>query len=178
MQAFGPHNATAEVLTFKEGFLSPIAHDLRIQVQQFEVEVEDGEVRGDFDLSSLVVISAQKDGVDEPGAIRADEKKKILITIQKDVLHTQRYPDAHFTTNLNDLEDGVVEGELELHGETHDVRARIQEAPEGVRVSVDVRQPDFGIKPYTAMFGTLRVREDVIIEAFLKGVTLEDLGLS
>lgn len=176
MVAFSPRNATAEVLTYKEGLLSPIAHDLRIRVQEFEIEVEDGEVRGDFDLSSLTVVTALKDGADAPSALSKDDKDKIRRTIQHDVLHTQRYPETHFVADMNDLdENGVVEGELELHGEERDVKARVREEEGGVRVSVDVYQPDFGIVPYTAMFGTLRVRADVVIEVFLQGVTLKDL---
>lgn len=175
MSAFSPRNATAEVLTFKEGLLSPIAHDLRIRVQRFEVTVEGGEVRGDFDLGSLVVICARKDGVDEPGTLSDDDKRKIRDTMQTEVLHVQRYPETHFEADLNDVRDGVVTGELELHGEERAVRARVAEESGGVRVSVDVHQPDFGIKPYSAMFGTLRVREDVVIEVFLQDVTIADL---
>lgn len=175
MAAFSPRNASAEVLTFKEGLLSPIAHDLRIRVQRFDVEVEDGEVRGDFDLSSLVVVCARKDEEDEPGTLSDADKEKIRDTIQSEVLHTSRYPETHFEADLNDLVDGVLVGTLELHGEEREVRARVVEEPAGVRVSVEVYQPDFGIKPYSAMFGTLRVRADVVIEVLLKDTTLEAL---
>lgn len=175
MAAFSPRNASAEVLTFKEGLLSPIAHDLRIRVQRFEVSVDGGEVCGDFDLGSLVVVCARKDQEDEPGTLSDADKAKIRDTIQAEVLHTSRYPETHFEADLNELADGVVPGVLELHGEEREVRARVVEEPAGVRVSVDVHQPDFGIKPYSAMFGTLRVRADVVIEVLLKGVTLDEL---
>lgn len=175
MPAFSQRNATAEVLTFKEGLLSPIAHDLRIRVQRFDVTVEDGEVEGDFDLGSLVVTCARKEGIDEPGTLSEADKEKIRQTMQQEVLHTSRYPDTHFRADLGSLADGYITGELELHGETREVRARISEEPAGVRVSVDVHQPDFGIKPYSAMFGTLRVRADVVIDVLLQGTTIQEL---
>lgn len=175
MAEFSPKNARVDVLTFKEGLLSPIAHDLLIRVQRFEIEVEDGRVEANIDLSSLVVVNARKDGSDEPGTLSDSDKEKIAKTIQSEVLHTQRYPEAHFEADLGSIEEGYVEGELELHGESRDVRARVEEIDGDVRVSVEVWQPDFKITPYSAMFGTLRVRGDVIIQVTLQGTTLADL---
>lgn len=175
MPAFSQRNAATEVLTFKEGLLSPIAHDLRIRVQRFDVTVEDGEVEGDFDLGSLTVSCARKDGADEPGLLSDADKEKIRLTMLQDVLHTARYPDTHFHARLDTLRDGYIDGELELHGESHAVRAKLVDEPAGVRVSVEVHQPTFGIKPYQAMFGTLRVRADVVIDVLLQGTTIQEL---
>lgn len=175
MLTFDPNNANVEVLTFKEGLLSPMAHDLRIEVTTFDIEVENGRVEGHFDLSSLVVVSALEDGEDKPGALSASDKKKIQQAIRNDVLHTQRYPECVFSSDLNDLENDHVRGELELHGEEGEIQAEVEETSSGVWVSVKVHQPDFGIKPYTAMLGSLRIRADVIIRVRLHDITLEAL---
>lgn len=175
MLTFDSNNANVEVLTFKEGLLSPMAHDLRIDVTRFDIEVEDGRVEGHFDLSSLVVVSALEGGEDKPGALSASDKQKIEKTIRNEVLHTQRYPECVFSADLQDLENDHVSGELELHGEDGDVRAEVLETETGVWVSVKVHQPDFGIKPYTAMLGSLRIRADVVIRVRLHGVTLDEL---
>lgn len=175
MIEFSPKNARVEVLTYKEGLLSPVAHDLLIRVQRFAIEVDEGKVDAEIDLSSLVVVNARKDGSDEPGTLSDSDKEKIRKTIQGEVLHTQRYPEAHFEADLHALDEGAVEGELELHGENRDVRARVEEIDGGVRVSVEVWQPDFNIVPYSAMFGTLRVRADVVIQVTLLDTTLEAL---
>ena len=175
MAEYTPQNARVEVLTFKEGLLSPVAHDLLIRVQRFEITLDGGRVEADIDLSSLIVTCARKNGEDEPGTLSDADKEKIRNTIQTDVLHTHRYPEAHFEADLNDLDEGQLEGELELHGETNDVRARVEEIGGDVRVSVEVHQPDFNVTPYTAMFGTLRVRADVIIQVTFIGCTLDEL---
>lgn len=175
MLTFDPDNARVEVLTFKEGLLSPMAHDLCIRVTAFDIEIEDGRVEGHFDLSSLIVVSALEDGEENRGALSAGDKKKIQKAIRNDVLHTQRYPECVFEADLHDLEDEQVAGELELHGEEGEITADVQTQDGGVCVSVKVHQPDFGIKPYSAMLGSLRIRPDVIIRVFFPDVTLDAL---
>lgn len=175
MLTFTPDNANVEVLTFKEGLLSPMAHDLRIAVTRFDIEIDDGKVEGHFDLSSLIVVSALDGGEENPSALSASDKAKIQKTIRNDVLHTQRYPECVFSADLNDLEEGLVAGDLELHGEDGEVQATVEENDDGVWVSVKVHQPDFGIKPYTAMLGSLRLRADVIIRVRLRDVTIASL---
>lgn len=175
MPKFTGRNARAEVLTFKEGLLSPIAHDLRIRVQRFEIVVENGSIEAEFDLSSLIVVCARKDGTDEPGTLSDADKAKIQKTIQLDVLHTDRHPWANFEADFDDLQGGLLEGQLELHGETRQVQATLGEEGDHLRVEVNVNQPDFGIKPYSAMMGTLKVRPDVIIAVDLLDTRLDDL---
>lgn len=175
MLTFTPANARVEVLTFKEGLLSPMAHDLRIDVQDFEVEISDGHVEGHFDLSSLVVVSALDKGEVDGSALSDGDKRKIQKAIRNEVLHTSRYPECTFEADLNGVDKGIVVGELELHGEEGTVRANVEESAAGVSVSVDVHQPDFGIKPYTAMLGSIRIRPKVIIRVLLKDITLEAL---
>lgn len=175
MPEFNASNAVAEVLTFKEGMLSPMAHDLRIAVQQFSITVTDGRVEADFDLSSLIVVSAQKGGHDAPDALSPQDRTKIEKTIRQDVLHTQRYPSCFFEANLDDLDGDIVPGTLELHGEERTVEAHVEQQADGVSIQVRVHQPDFGIQPYTAMMGALRIRPHVIIRAYLRDAVLKDL---
>ena len=63
--AMARHDAsTAEVLvfTFKEGLLSPLAHDLKLRVTRFSLEVAEtsDSVAAEFDPRSLVVLTAMK----------------------------------------------------------------------------------------------------------------------
>ena len=172
MTRFDASNATVEVLTFKEGFLSPIAHDLRIRVATLDVEIDSDRIVAEIDLSSLYVVCAVKEGSDEPGTLSESDKAKIRKTIRDDVLHASRYPIARFEADLADLDGETLQGELELHGESRMVTARLHQTGPDLNVEVNVHQPDFGIKPYSAMMGTLKVRADVVIH-----VTMRDFQL-
>lgn len=151
----------AEVLvyTFKDGLLSAMAHDLKLRVERVEVEVE-GEtaVRATFDASSLRVVTTRKDGADHAGLLPAVMYGEIEKNIRNDVLRSARFPQVKFeSTSVSSTE---VVGQLTLCGVTRQVRCR----REGDRVEARLDVRDFGIKPYTAMLGTLKVKPEVVVE--------------
>src|SRR6202012_2525142 len=75
-----PHHdaASAEclVLTYKEGLLSAVAHDLSIRVGSFTVTVNEEPLaaRARFDAGSLRVVSAVHDGAPRPDALSDADK--------------------------------------------------------------------------------------------------------
>ena len=52
-----------------------------------------------------------------------------------------------------------VVGKLTLHGVTREIRC----TRSGELVEARLDQRDFGIKPYSAMFGTLKVKPEVVV---------------
>ncbi len=153
-----------EIFTYKEGLLSKVAHDLRIVAEKTTVTVDGERLEVRVDLNALSVASAQKNGTDDHGALSAGDKKKIRGTLQKDVLHTNRYPEAHFEGTFTLQDDGAsVEGRLSLHGTTRNLTLPIKKQNGTWQGSVRLHQPDFGITPYSAMLGTLKVQAGVDI---------------
>jgi polyisoprenoid-binding protein YceI len=60
------------------------------------------------------------------------------------------------------VEGGRVEGELELAGERHPISFELAAGEDGrFTGSTTVRQSDWGMKPYSALFGTLKVADGV-----------------
>jgi hypothetical protein len=163
---FDETSASCQVFTFKEGLLSPVAHDLRLRVTRFSIEVAE-QIVARFDASSLVVESPMKDGADDPSALSEADKHKIAGQIRDDVLHSARFPEITFrSTAWAPRADGGhdLQGELALHGVTRRVEARTTASEGRQCLSLVLHQPDFGITPYRALLGTLRVRADVRIE--------------
>ncbi len=162
--------ATCHVFTEKEGLLSKVAHDLRIRVDSFEVSIEgEGDeraVHATFDPRSLVVETALASGRDNPGALSASDFRKIEDTIRKEVLHTRKHPKIEFrSTRVEDDGDDLrVTGELTLHGRTRELRLRVRDAGEAWETEATLHQPDFGIAPYKAMLGTLKIKPDVRVK--------------
>ena len=68
MPTYDSSNASCVVFTFKEGLLSPVAHDLRISVTRFSVLLDGARstVTATFDTGSLLVDTAMKDGGEQP----------------------------------------------------------------------------------------------------------------
>ena len=163
MATYNKSNAECFVLTSKEGLLSKAAHDLKIRVDQFEIQVEDASqaIEATFDSSSLRLVSAQVDGREE--SLSARDVEKIHNHIVKDVLHSKEFPEVRFvSSSVEPLEHGFrVKGSLTLHGQTRPLSADIRAEGEQWVTDVPLHQPDFGIKPFRALCGTIRIEPGV-----------------
>lgn len=171
---FTPDNAKCSVFTFKEGLLSKIAHDLEIAVERFELDIDatSNSARGQFDTSSLRVLHAMSGGVPNAGALSDSDKSKIGQQIQEDVLHTSQHPTVSFeAAEVSQAADGgwAVSGELTLHGVARPLKAESRKEGPGQVCEVTLHQPDFGITPYKAMMGTLKVQADLKVRLELNG---------
>lgn len=165
---FDATTARCQVLTFKEGLLSAIAHDLSIGVERFTIELHDDSddgirIEARFDASSLRVEHAMKDGRPDPGALSAKQRRDIDKNIDKDVLHVRRHPEIVFRSTAVEGEGDQrrIRGTLRLHGTERTVQVIARRRDDRWSTEVPLHQPDYGIVPYSAMLGTLKVRPDV-----------------
>lgn len=168
MPTFNASNAQCQVFTQKEGFLSAIAHDLAIEVQAFTISVNGDFVSASIQANSLSVLHATKDG--KPiEALSEKDKLEIKGNIAKDVLLAAKYPEITFASTVvqRDASDIWVEGNLGLHGVTRSIRFRVVAAGDTYVAEIPIHQPDFGIKPYTAMLGALKVKADLTVRVTL-----------
>ena len=172
MPKYDSSQAECFIFTFKEGLLAPMAHDLRISVQSFSIEVDDAKtsVVATFDTSSLRVDTPMKDGAENPSALSASDKEKIAGQIREDELHSGKFPQATFRSmSVAARADGGydVSGELTLHGVTRPLQAKTQLVGGRQQLDLSLNQPEFGITPYKAMLGTLKIQPDVKVRVKL-----------
>ena len=160
MPVFDASTAECRVFTFKEGLLSRVAHDLELDVGRFEVTLEDGEVRATFDPTSFTVLHALKSGRPDTGALSAKDKAQILENMRTSVLHPERFPEIAF--ECDDVEDEgdslFLPGSLRLHGVERSIDVEAQRQGDSWVAEVSLHQPDFGIKPFSAMLGAIKVK--------------------
>src|SRR3990170_587136 len=161
------------VYTFKEGFLSAIAHDLLIDVTNFTIKlnvpdagVQSASVEAEILANSLKIICAMKEGQQNYDALKEKDKADIEEATFKNVLHPSKYPIINFrSTNIQE-KDGTyhVKGELTLHGVTRPIEFDAKTTTgKDLKGKVTIAQKDFGIKPYKALLGTLKVKNEVSI---------------
>jgi polyisoprenoid-binding protein YceI len=165
-----PERCECLVFTYKEGLLSPVAHDLQLRVTRFTVEVEGETLRARFDASSLEVVCAMRDGQPAPWILSAADKDKIAHTIRDEVLDSSLHREIAFdSTSVHVTTDRAqVAGKLKLHGRTRELTIDATRAADGRYVAqVSLHQPDFGITPYKAMLGALRVKPAVTVRVML-----------
>jgi polyisoprenoid-binding protein YceI len=159
------------VHTFKEGLLSKLAHDLLIDVTDFKVNLEvpeagfaSGSLELEIQANSLKVICALKDGE------RTDAlKEKDITDIERDmgvkVLHPDKYPTANFRSKaIQEKEGGYhINGDLSLHGVTKSIDFGIDTNGGNLKGMITLLQKDYGIKPFKAMMGTLKIKNAINI---------------
>lgn len=156
------------VFTFKEGLLSKIAHDLEIEVTDLKVELDGEKLSAVVDAKSLRVVGAHTNGRLDPGVLSAGDRAKIEKSIVKDVLHSAKHPEIRFEGTVEQGEtQATIKGTLHLHGRSKPITATAT-LVDGVWSSeLQIHQPDFGIKPYSAMLGALKVKPEVRVKVTL-----------
>jgi polyisoprenoid-binding protein YceI len=161
--ALGPENARLLVNTSRLGTAARAGHDLTIEVTSWSgrLEVQEGgaTVSLDADGGSLLV----REGTGGLMSLGEDDKDNIRQTIDNEVLKRAsvefRSTAVEFSAEGNHLH---VDGDLELAGSRHPISFELTVAQQGRLMGrASVKQSDWGIKPYSALFGALRVADDV-----------------
>ena len=155
-------DATLHVFTYKEGLLSRLAHDLRLSLTQFEVSLRGAEVSARMEPSSLRV-----DGVVQAGQLKADEpspadKQKIHQSLVQEVLHLREHPELSYSGRVtNNKAPFVIEGTLTLHGKRLPLAFQMELRGGRLHADIPLVPSRWGIKPFRALGGALKVRDAV-----------------
>jgi polyisoprenoid-binding protein YceI len=167
----GPDDATLSVRTKRGGAAAKAGHDLVIRVTSWEAELVAGDDPADTsieltaDATSLRVI----EGTGGMQALGDDDVASIHQTIDDEVL---RRREIRFRSTRVQAESGGsrlrVEGDLTLAGKTHPLAFDLVVGDGGaLSATAVVTQTDWGMKPYSALFGALKVKDEV--ELVLEG---------
>lgn len=159
----GPDDGELLVRTGRTGAAAKAGHDLVIEVGSWSATLEiapdpaNSRVRLSADGGSLHV----RTGTGGISALGDDDKKGIRETIDKEVL--KRTQISFESSSARDAEGRLqVQGELELMGRRAPISFEITPGDGGVvTASAVVKQTHWGMKPYSALFGTLKVADDV-----------------
>jgi polyisoprenoid-binding protein YceI len=158
----GPGDGTLTVHTGRTGAAAKAGHDLVIEVTAWEgtLVVGDGiTVELTADPTSLRV----REGSGGMQSLGDDDMANIEKTIDEEVLGSA--PIAFHSSGV-ELAGGSlsVEGELTLAGTTRPIAFDVNVADGRLRAAAVVTQSDFGVKPYSTLFGALKVADDVTVE--------------
>lgn len=153
--------------SFKEGILSRLAHDLRLEVTRVELELgEDGlPRRARFFPDSIVLVGKMENGALQAEAFPRADREKISKSLRDDVLETARYPEIAFSFEaIEPAGDGYrVRGALTLHGRTRPLETTSRREGDVQIAEIVLHQPAWGITPFSAMLGALKVKPDVVV---------------
>ncbi len=158
----GPDDGTLRVRTGRSGAAAKAGHDLLIEVSAWEATLAVGDearVEVSADAGSLRVL----EGTGGIQSLGDDDKAEIQKTIVGDVL--KGHPIAFHSTAVEEGGDALaVAGELTLAGAKRPLAFDVDLGGGRVRATVVVTQSEFGMKPYSTLFGALKVADEVRVE--------------
>jgi polyisoprenoid-binding protein YceI len=154
--------------TFRDGLVAQAGHDLTIDAVRWsgELVVADdlspASLQVTVDLGALVV----REGTGGIKPLTDRDKREIAVTARK-VLASDRHPEAVFAAaGFESVAGGggEISGTLTIRGQERPLRVRVtQTGTDRYHAEAQVVQSDYGIKPYTAFLGALRVRDAIDI---------------
>jgi polyisoprenoid-binding protein YceI len=162
-----PAESSFTVFVGKAGALSFLAHDHNIAVKSFSGRVvvppagaAQGSLELDVDARSLVVLDKVSD----------KDRAEITKSMHEAVLESAKFPKITFRSvgisNVNGA-SLTVNGDLTLHGVTRRIAVpvNISATPQLLRATgkYTLKQIDFGITPYSAAAGSIRVKNEVVL---------------
>jgi polyisoprenoid-binding protein YceI len=153
---FDAGSAECLVLTFREGLLSAVGHDLVLRVSELTIDIDgDDRVSARLGAGSLRVTSP----------VSPSDARDIERHAARDVLDAARHPSVDFASTrvTRDGERARVEGTLRLHGVTRPIAFDAVADASHWRAEVRLDQRQFDIRPYSALLGTLKVKPEVLV---------------
>jgi polyisoprenoid-binding protein YceI len=163
----GPSAGTLSVRTRKGGAAAKAGHNLLIEVTRWTATLEVGEngaptrIELTADPSSLQV----REGTGGISSLGDDDKSGIKQTIEQEVLKGGAIA---FRSSAVEGSAGsarlAVTGEVAVGEQRQPVAFALSCADRRLTGSATVTQSGFGMKPYTALFGTLKVVDEVTVE--------------
>lgn len=166
----GPPSARLFVMTSRTGLGARVGHDLTIEVTRWSARVSVPDP--DMTTSSVSLAADAGSFVVRQGAggvvpLSDADRAEIERTIREKIL----VPDVHPTITFESTavratgDEAEIDGDLTVMDVTRPLTARVRIEDDGsVHGRAAVAQTDWGIKPYSAFFGALRLADEVAVE--------------
>ena len=153
-----------EGLTFKEGLLSKVAHDLQLIIEQYRIASDGRRIEGEFRPESLSVVGAMRRGVLDTGVLSDGDRREIGVNIREKVLHTDRHPTIAFSGRVarGDRTHRVV-GPLTLMGVSHEIAFDVRERDGRWTGEVEIQPSRWDVQPFKALLGAIKLQDRVIV---------------
>jgi polyisoprenoid-binding protein YceI len=165
-----PEESRFTVQAFAEGLFSAFGHDPVILIRDFAGEVQ---FLPDTYANASLQLSVAPQSFQVGNEVKEKDRRDIERTMREEVLETTRYPEIVFRSNnisVNRLAEGRcavrIVGDLSLHGTTQKnlwISAEASLTPDSLRATgnFSLKQTEFGIKPYSAAGGTIKLKNEL-----------------
>jgi polyisoprenoid-binding protein YceI len=157
------------VRAFASGLLSVFGHSPTIAIRDFTGEAHFSPTHPE---ESSLRLRIKADSLEVTDEVSDKDRQEIERQMRKEVLETARYPEIVFES-IRVAADQVTEGQyrvqiagnLSLHDITREcmISAQVIASEDSLRANGEfpLRQSDFGIKPVSAVGGTIKLKDEL-----------------
>ena len=143
------------VFTFKDGLLSRVAHDLKIEAEQVTVARDGASLTVTALARSLKVRCAMRRGREDHRALSASQRGEIESLIYETILDAERHPEIRFSGTI---QGASVSGVLTIRGTSQALVLPWNPSRGAITGEITIDQRRFGISPYRAMMGAIKLK--------------------
>lgn len=160
---FGPNNGEMLVKVYREGMAKKAGHDLIIEVKSWSATatvaepITESSFSGTADVGSFSV----RTGVGGVKPLSDGDKADIKKNITQKILTS---PTITFESTGVNPSTNTLQGNMTIMGKSQPVDIKLTESGGKVNANLTVVQSKWGIKPFQAMMGALKVRDAVDVE--------------
>lgn len=164
----GPTTARLLVRTGRDGVAARVGHDLTITFAEWSGrlvlggdDVAAASVTASFETGSIQILEGSGGAL----PLTPIDRREIRRTARR-LLGVDQHPTATFaSTAIERVGDGAtIAGTLTIRGESAPVTIAVSKEGNSWRGATSIRQTSFGIRPYRAFLGALRLADEVDIE--------------
>jgi polyisoprenoid-binding protein YceI len=157
------------VKTARTGLGAKAGHDLTIEVTRWQAEAvvnAAGPAASSVSLTAEVDSFEVREGTGGVKPLTDADRRDIAATLRDKILHAGRHPTITFiSTRVSGTPEALrVEGDLAIAGTTQPVTVQARLMGGRAVGSASVVQSRWGIKPYSAFLGALKLRDEVVVE--------------
>lgn len=165
----GPEHGRLLLRTSRQGVAGAAGHDLTIEVDRWSGAVVVADAPPDSSVEVTVQLATLR-VLEGTGGVKplSDRDKREIAQTARRLLDTDHHPEATFVSTgvRESASGGVIEGTLTLRGRQRPIELTVTDLGKGrYRAVGEVAQSAYGIKPYTAFFGALKLADRVRVEA-------------
>ncbi|GLW63810.1 hypothetical protein Arub01_20540 [Actinomadura rubrobrunea] len=161
---FGPDDGRLLIMTSRSGLGRRAGHDLTIEATRWRGtavvggSAEESSVEVAVDVSGLLV----REGTGGVLPLSDADREQIAGNLRQ-ILRAAEHPEITFRSTgvTGTPERFTVEGELTIAGRTEPLTVTARADGDRVKGEATVTQTRWGIKPYSAFFGALKLADDV-----------------
>jgi len=176
--AIDKNNSHLIVRLFKAGIASAFAHDHVVRAGDFSGMVvfkknhpELFKMEVEVPSSSLIADSQKDREKYNLGNLGDDDRKKINETMKSSSqMHVEKYPKINFSSSKlkkTDTNSYTLTGDFTLHGTTKEIAVPVTITTKknvlNIKGEFRFLQSDYGIKPYSAGWGAIRNKDEVLL---------------